>query len=93
MTIVVQPTRMFVPVAVPDAVLRYFIEVLGCELRADTEDWLGAGTPPGSEVLRWEGVPPMFAFHDPDGDQLGYLEAGGPRWCLDDVGRGSGLVA
>ncbi len=26
------------------------------------------------EVLRWEGVPPMFAFADPDGNGLVYLE-------------------
>lgn len=25
-------------------------------------------------VLRWEGVPPMFAFSDPDGNELVYLE-------------------
>ena len=27
-----------------------------------------------AEVLRWEGVPPMFAFHDPEGNHLVYLE-------------------
>jgi len=26
------------------------------------------------EVLRWEGVPPMFHFTDPDGNGLVYLE-------------------
>ena len=26
------------------------------------------------EVLRWEGVPPMFAFADPEGNRLVYLE-------------------
>ena len=26
------------------------------------------------EVLRWEGVPPMFHFSDPDGNGLVYLE-------------------
>ena len=26
------------------------------------------------EVLRWDGVPPMFAFHDPEGNSLVYLE-------------------
>lgn len=25
-------------------------------------------------VLRWEGVPPMFAFTDPDGNELVYLQ-------------------
>ncbi len=27
-----------------------------------------------AEVLRWEGVPPMFHFSDPDGNGLVYLE-------------------
>ncbi|WP_406688248.1 VOC family protein [Saccharopolyspora sp. ID03-671] len=27
-----------------------------------------------AEVLRWEGQPPMFAFTDPDGNELVYLE-------------------
>jgi predicted enzyme related to lactoylglutathione lyase len=27
-----------------------------------------------AEVLRWEDVPPMFHFSDPDGNQLVYLE-------------------
>jgi catechol 2,3-dioxygenase-like lactoylglutathione lyase family enzyme len=31
------------------------------------------------EVLRWEGVPPMFSFTDPDGNGLVYLEDTGPR--------------
>jgi lactoylglutathione lyase len=26
------------------------------------------------EVLRWEGVPPMFAFRDPDGNGLELVE-------------------
>jgi catechol 2,3-dioxygenase-like lactoylglutathione lyase family enzyme len=26
------------------------------------------------EVLRWDGVPPMFHFSDPDGNQLVYLQ-------------------
>jgi len=30
------------------------------------------------EVLRWEGVPPMFSFTDPDGNGLVYLEDPGP---------------
>ena len=27
-----------------------------------------------SELLRWEGVPPMFAFPDPDGNGLEIVE-------------------
>jgi hypothetical protein len=30
---------------------------------------LAVGIPVG-ELLRWEGVPPMFAFRDPDGNVL-----------------------
>jgi len=26
------------------------------------------------ELLRWEGVPPMFAFRDPDGNGLEIVE-------------------
>jgi catechol 2,3-dioxygenase-like lactoylglutathione lyase family enzyme len=26
------------------------------------------------ELLRWEGVPPMFAFHDPDGNGLEIIQ-------------------
>ncbi len=110
---------MSVPVADQDAALRFYTEVLGCELRVDTEIWPGARlvevVPPGSDValvllppdspipvavrlgtgdaqeaydrvaaagvtlhndavLRWEGVPAMFAFTDPEGNQLVYLE-------------------
>jgi catechol 2,3-dioxygenase-like lactoylglutathione lyase family enzyme len=28
-------------------------------------------------VLRWPGVPPMFAFRDPDGNGLEIIEASG----------------
>jgi lactoylglutathione lyase len=31
---------------------------------------LQAGGVDVGELLRWEGVPPMFAFHDPDGNGL-----------------------
>ena len=34
----------------------------------------GGATLHNSEVLRWEGVPPMFAFADPWGNELVYLE-------------------
>jgi catechol 2,3-dioxygenase-like lactoylglutathione lyase family enzyme len=109
-----------VPVADLDAALRFYIDVLGCELRYDGEAWPGARmaevVPPGSQVglvllpkdtplpiairigttdadeayarvaategvemhntqvLRWDGVPAMFHFADPDGNGLVYLE-------------------
>jgi lactoylglutathione lyase len=28
------------------------------------------------ELLRWDGVPPMFAFHDPDGNGLEIIQQG-----------------
>jgi len=43
-----------VPVADQDAALRFYTEVLGCELRTDVEVWPGARmvevVPPGSQV-------------------------------------------
>lgn len=30
------------------------------------------------EILRWPGVPPMFAFRDPDGNALSVTETGRP---------------
>jgi catechol 2,3-dioxygenase-like lactoylglutathione lyase family enzyme len=102
-----------------DAALRFWTEVLGCELRYDGEPMPGVRmievVPPGSEagivllpprsrvpvavrlgtgdadeafarvraagvkvdnpeVLRWEGVAPMFAFRDPEGNRLVYIE-------------------
>jgi predicted enzyme related to lactoylglutathione lyase len=43
-----------IPVADQDAAMRFYIDVLGCELRADFEPWPGARmvevVPPGSEV-------------------------------------------
>ncbi|MDL4815042.1 VOC family protein [Actinomadura opuntiae] len=110
---------MSVPVADQDAALKFYTEVLGCELRTDMEVWPGARmvevVPPGSsvsllllppdsqipvairlgtsdaqqahvkigesgatlhndEVVRMQGVPPMFSFADPDGNGLVYIE-------------------
>ena len=108
-----------IPVADQDVALRFYTEVLGCELRTDVEVWPGARlvevVPPGSsvglvllppdsqipvatrlgtsdaqrahdlvreagvtlhndELVRMDGVPPMFFFEDPDGNGLVYLE-------------------
>jgi catechol 2,3-dioxygenase-like lactoylglutathione lyase family enzyme len=107
------------PVADQDRALRFYVDVLGFELRADVEAWPGARyvevVPPGSsvglvllppdselplavrmgtsdadeayarlrehsatlhndEVLRMDGMPPMFHFSDPDGNGLVYLQ-------------------
>ena len=108
-----------VPVSDQDAALKFYTEVLGCELRADVEVWPGARmvevVPPnssvslvllppdsqipvairlgtsdaqhaldalrdaevtaeGDDVIRMDGLPAMFAFADPDGNELVYLE-------------------
>jgi catechol 2,3-dioxygenase-like lactoylglutathione lyase family enzyme len=43
-----------IPVADQDAALRFYVDVLGCELRTDVEVWPGARmvevVPPGSDV-------------------------------------------
>ncbi len=110
---------MSIPVADQDAAIRFYTEVLGCELKVDAEIWPGARLvevlPPGSdvglvllppdspipvavrlgtsdaqeahdriraagvtlhneEVLHLEGAPPMFAFTDPEGNELVYLQ-------------------
>ena len=112
-------TSVSLPVQDQDRAMRFYLDVLGFELRTDVEVWPGARlvevVPPGGgvglvllppdsplplavrmgttdaeaaharvreagvtlhneEVLRWEGVPPMFAFADPDGNGLVYLE-------------------
>ncbi len=119
MTMTTRVLSVSVPVADQDAALRFYTDVLGCELRTDVEVWPGARlvevVPPGSsvslvllppdsqipvairlgtadveqaftavresgvtvhneELVRLEGVPPMFSFTDPDGNGLVYLE-------------------
>jgi lactoylglutathione lyase len=39
---------------------------------------LRAGGVDAGEILRWPGVPPMFAFRDPDGNGLEIVEAARP---------------
>ena len=122
MTMTTRIVSVSVPVADQDAALRFYTEVLGCELRTDVEAWPGARfievVPPGSDValvllppdgeipvairlgtsdaqqahdrgreagvavhndelVRLEGMPPMFHFSDPDGNGLVYLEEEG----------------
>jgi lactoylglutathione lyase len=43
------------------------------DAEADHRD-LGARGVDADEVLRWEGVPPMFAFRDPDDNRLFIVE-------------------
>ncbi|MGY2130267.1 VOC family protein [Blastococcus sp. SYSU DS0617] len=54
MTLTTRVLSVSVPVADQDAALRFYTDVLGCELRADVEVWPGARmievVPPGSSV-------------------------------------------
>jgi catechol 2,3-dioxygenase-like lactoylglutathione lyase family enzyme len=54
MTMTTRVLSVSVPVADQDAALRFYTEVLGCELRTDVEVWPGARlievVPPGSDV-------------------------------------------
>jgi catechol 2,3-dioxygenase-like lactoylglutathione lyase family enzyme len=124
MTMTTRVLSVSVPVTDLDAALRFYTEVLGCELRFDVEVWPGARmievVPPGSsvglvllrpdsglpvavrlgtsdaqeahdrvrasgvtlhdeELVRMDGVPPMFHFDDPEGNGLVYLEDAGPQ--------------
>lgn len=119
MTMTTRVLSVSIPVADQDQALKFYTEVLGCEVRVDAEIWPGARlievVPPGSdvalvllppdseiplavrmgtsdadaahaklreagatlhndEVLRMDGVPPMFFFADPDGNGLVYLQ-------------------
>jgi lactoylglutathione lyase len=54
----------------------------GIRLTAGSADALHASLLAGGvdagELLRWPGVPPMFAFRDPDGNGLEIVEQGRP---------------
>jgi catechol 2,3-dioxygenase-like lactoylglutathione lyase family enzyme len=52
------------------------IRLTSRDVDADHEALRAAGVDAG-DVLRWPGVPPMFAFRDPDGNRLEIIEAGG----------------
>jgi catechol 2,3-dioxygenase-like lactoylglutathione lyase family enzyme len=41
---------------------------------ADHEELRAQGVDVDAEVLRWEGVPPMFTLRDPDGNRLVLVE-------------------
>ncbi|QDB79156.1 glyoxalase [Georgenia sp. 311] len=122
MSLTTRVLSVSVPVADQDAALRFYTEVLGCELEADVEVWPGARLvqvrPPGSavalvllppdseipvavrlgtpdaaaahaairaagvrldneELVRMDGMTPMFSFADPDGNGLVYIEEDG----------------
>lgn len=119
MTMTTRVLSVSVPVADQDAALKFYTDVLGCELRIDIEVWPGARlievVPPDSsvglvllpfdseipiatrlgtsdaqlahdeiraagvtlhneELVRMDGMPPMFFFDDQDGNGLVYME-------------------
>lgn len=51
------------------------IRLTSRDVDGDHEALRSAGVDAG-DVLRWPGVPPMFAFRDPDGNGLEIIEAG-----------------
>ena len=122
-----------IPVRDQDAALRFWTDVLGCQVRYDGEAVPGVRmievVPPGSDVgivllppdspvpvairlgtgdadeaflriaaagvevdndqvLRWQGVPAMFAFHDPEGNSLVYLEDSRGAWTSPATSSG-----
>jgi catechol 2,3-dioxygenase-like lactoylglutathione lyase family enzyme len=52
------------------------IRLTSRDVDADHKALRSAGVDAG-DVLRWPGVPPMFAFRDPDGNGLEIIEASG----------------
>jgi catechol 2,3-dioxygenase-like lactoylglutathione lyase family enzyme len=44
------------------------------DAEADHADLKARGVDVDEEILRWEGVPPMFSFRDPDGNTLYIVE-------------------
>lgn len=67
-----------VPVTDQDKALEFYVGTLGFEKQLDAPvEQLGGRwievAPPADE-LRWEGIPPMFAFRDQDGNGLEIVE-------------------
>jgi len=50
------------------------IRLATADADAKHADLLARGVDADPEVLRWPGVPPMFAFRDPDGNTLEIVE-------------------
>jgi lactoylglutathione lyase len=50
------------------------IRLAAADADAKHADLLARGVDVDPEVLRWPGVPPMFAFRDPDGNTLEIVE-------------------
>jgi catechol 2,3-dioxygenase-like lactoylglutathione lyase family enzyme len=50
------------------------IRLASTDAVADHAALVARGVDADEEVLRWEGVPPMFSFRDPDGNRLYVVE-------------------
>jgi catechol 2,3-dioxygenase-like lactoylglutathione lyase family enzyme len=51
------------------------IRLFSTDAEADHADLLKRGVDADPEILRFEGVPPMFSFRDPDGNTLYLVES------------------
>ncbi len=69
-TLALIPEREGVPAGVETGIR------LATEDVEDDHQRLGFAGVELGELLRWEGVPPMFALHDPDGNGLEIVEGG-----------------
>jgi catechol 2,3-dioxygenase-like lactoylglutathione lyase family enzyme len=50
------------------------IRLATSDAEADHTDLQARGVDVDAEIMRWEGVPPMFTFRDPDGNTLVIVE-------------------
>jgi catechol 2,3-dioxygenase-like lactoylglutathione lyase family enzyme len=70
-TIALMPTPEGTPTGVETG-----IRFTTLDAEADHADLLARGVDADPEVMRWDGVPPMFMFRDPDGNRLVIVERG-----------------
>ena len=64
-----------IPVTDQHRALAFDTQTLGMEQQLDVPlPRVGDRGVDVGELLRWDGVPPMFAFHDPDGNGLEIIQ-------------------
>ena len=67
-----------IPVDDQDAALRFYSGTLGIRFTTDNAEAAHAALLAGGvdvdEILRWPGVPAMFAFRDPEGNAFSITE-------------------
>jgi len=69
-TIALAPPREGDPVGVDTGIRLFTVDA-----NADHLALLSRGVDVDEQVMRWEGVPPMFFFRDPDGNRLVIVES------------------